>query len=173
MQTAPRGGAERAARPDSFLWGAGHGGAVRPQAERGSLGDGDNGFHLKGRSEPEQRTAGGPAPGQVVAAAAWGPAWEAWAGGGRRGGRPPAGSCGPRGPGRRAAGGVGAKVTGRSRPRSSRRRPKLKAGRRRGFLSASRSLKGRKPFRRGFSLSGPRVGASDLFVPRRKPSRPP
>lgn len=67
MQTAPRGGAERAARPDSFLWGAGHGGAVRPQAERGSPGDGDNGFHLKGRPEPQQRTAGGPAPGQFGA----------------------------------------------------------------------------------------------------------
>lgn len=28
----------RAARPDSFLWGAGHGGAGRPQAERGRPG---------------------------------------------------------------------------------------------------------------------------------------
>lgn len=68
MQTAPRGGAERAARPDSFPWGAGHGGAVRPQAERASPGDDrDNGFHLKGRSEAELRTAGVPAPGQFGA----------------------------------------------------------------------------------------------------------
>lgn len=65
MQTAPRGGAERAARPDSFLWGAGHGGAVRPLAER-YTGDGDNGFHLKGRPEPGQRPVGGPAPGQCA-----------------------------------------------------------------------------------------------------------
>lgn len=69
MQTAPRGGAERAARPDSFLWGAGHGGAVRPQAERGSLGGGDNGFYLKGGSDPEQRTAGRPAPRAVSCSA--------------------------------------------------------------------------------------------------------
>lgn len=92
MQTAPRGGAERAARPDSFLWGAGHGGAVRPQAERGSLGDGDNGFHLKGRSEPEQRTAGGPAPG------AGSGGWGLGPGRGGLGGR--------RASGRKAAGGV-------------------------------------------------------------------
>lgn len=140
---------------------------MRLQAERGSPGDRDNGFHLKGRREPEQRTAGVPAPGQVVVAAAWGPA-----------GRPGR----ERASGRKAAGGVvwaagpgnrlewwGAKVTGRLRPPGA----KLKAGRRPDFLSASRSLKGKKPFPRGFSLSGPRVGASDLFVPCRNPSWPP
>lgn len=151
MQTAPRGGAERAARPDSFLWGAGHGGAVRPQAERGSPGDGDNGFHLKGRPEPQQRTAGGPAPGQVSGGCGLGPGRGGLGGreegvgaeGGRRGrvgrgarGRRAAGKGwrrrGPGDCGRGAAGGGG----GRSE----------KAGRRPDFLSASRSSRGRKAF---------------------------
>lgn len=100
MQTAPRGGAERAARPDSFLWGAGHGGAVRPLAERGIPGDGDNGFHLKGRPEPEQRTAGGPAPGQVVTAAAWGRLGRPGRGGGRRAAGGVVWAAGPRAGGR-------------------------------------------------------------------------
>lgn len=66
-EAARRGGAGRAARPDSFLWGAGHGGAGRPQAERGGPdGGADNGFTLKGRPAAAGRTG----PRQVVAAAA-------------------------------------------------------------------------------------------------------
>lgn len=75
--------------------------------------------------------------------------------------------------GRRAAGrGGGEGDGGRLWPRSTGRLGKLKAGRRPDFPSASRSLKGRKPFRRGLSVSRPRVGAPDLFVPRRNPSWP-
>lgn len=124
---------------------------MRPQAERGSLGDGDNGFHLKGRSEPEQRTAGRPAPGAGSGGCGLGPG-RGGLGGRRASGRKAAGGVvWAAGPG--AAGGVGAKVTGRSRPRSSRRRPKLKAGRRPpGFLSASRSFEGKKAFPARFEL---------------------
>lgn len=57
-EAARRGGAGRAARPHSFLWGAGHGGTERPQAELGGAGGSrDNGFHLKGAAGA--RAAGG------------------------------------------------------------------------------------------------------------------
>lgn len=57
-EAARRGGAGRTARPDSFLWGAGHGGAARLQAEQAGPGGGaDNGFHLRGWPEPERPAA--------------------------------------------------------------------------------------------------------------------
>ncbi|XP_012411164.1 uncharacterized protein LOC105756306 [Trichechus manatus latirostris] len=53
------GGAGRAARPDSFLWGAGYGGAVRPQAVKGGPGGGgDNGFLLKGAARDRAASGG-------------------------------------------------------------------------------------------------------------------